>query len=527
MKTEKYFKYKNLEDCLLHASDKMNDFAKQVEALDEWSMYKEEMAVGIYASCLLFVNGWNEDLRQKIKEERARSLASNFGGLYTSCLYPTTILPPKAEYEDILWANELMHILHVNNPKLREEAIKFSVDIIDSIKYKFESDYQTEFYFPNYDKHITGKSAFPEEIKSEVEKIVKNYADLAVEYHVTWYFSHYDCGLDYMYTEDETPYLKIKSLNRDSIDGCIESLSKLKWAEPLSLEEKTKEKESIYSDKIYTITKKANIPWVCAEGFLSKDNDKQELIEILKDINFFEDKILKKYNDYVIDELSGDESRRNEVFRLILGDEMANKYNFGNKSNEDLKPFDTLVKHTIDNYNNDLLENLSNVDTKVKLGKIIDKVNNYNLLSEDSLSNLYNKAIEVDDKESYRKIYNSYTGLYINNSSLNYIFKEKLSLDTSQIFELGKTFSEINNSRYDENEKQILKKLSKDLLEMPNVNQSTEFNNSGEKYLREAIVNHMDINKVNDMVNEMIEKPNDLEKIYKEKNRKYTISVEY
>ena len=194
-----------MEECYNYAPDSLVDFAIEAEdaAHDEYSVDIDE----VYAAGLLFCSPeWGRELKEK----------------YIDCfsIYEFETLPVHPEKEDIEWMNNVLHILHEMRKgeyNLRKDAIAWLCE---------HSSGEETNVFIKYDKHITGKSAFPEELKTAIEKIADKYDDISLSYKVTWIYSHLDMGEDYAYDRDECPYITIHGMNSSSIELFIKEIKK-------------------------------------------------------------------------------------------------------------------------------------------------------------------------------------------------------------------------------------------------------------------------------------------------------------
>jgi hypothetical protein len=175
------------------------------------------------------------------------------------------------------------------------------------------------------------------------------------------------------------------------------------------------------------------------------------------------------------------------------------------------------------------------------------------MLENETVDKVFDKCIELGDKDSYKKLFamidkaypifeeikegkevvQKVKTRYINNSALNYIFKEKESLNFKQIEEIGKTFASINNSTYySKDEKVELKAIACKLIHLPVFylnGKPKGFDNQKETLLRRAINFGMKFENIKSMAERFENIDYDVENPYKifknELNKKNEIEL--
>lgn len=300
----------------------------------------------------------------------------------------------------------------------------------------------------------------------------------------------------------------------------------LRDEEPIELNA-LQEKKLNFGRKAQSLAARAHIPWEVAKEFIDGTETKAILKEKASDIELMAQMIISTYDKDLAHEIYDcGEKRQKKATIEIIGDKMYEKY--GEATTK-------LIKAKVDSFNSSFVYNLSQVEDKNGLQEVLSNVPNQALISDEAIKIAFEVCIDMNDKDSYKKLFHDLTGTYVNNSALNYIFKEEVKdLSIEQILEFGKTMSAINNSNYSNEEKNKLKDMACDLLRDPQryeINFETKtktpigFDTRKEDLLRRAIDRGIDFDRIEDMVERFEDvRGKDAYKIYKEEsNKKYDI----
>ena len=112
--------------------------------------------------------------------------------------------------------NDILHMIHIENPEAREYAIDALAQFNDSTdEYTFESI-------------NTLQGVFPEELCEKVHASLDCISDdVSFILTTTWMYCHHDCGINYRYQENEHPVVKLNSLSQEGLELALWRLEQI------------------------------------------------------------------------------------------------------------------------------------------------------------------------------------------------------------------------------------------------------------------------------------------------------------
>lgn len=200
--------YKTLEECYEHSSDELCELIKCIKDILEYDEdeYIEECYAILYLALI----------------DRRLNYESSDDYWCWENEYINTKFHLPLSTEDKLIINNVMHVLHTQYTNLRDNIKVYLAE---------HKQYFNEIIaYPSYKGCVlTGKSTVPDEWQDEIRRVCADL-DVAITYiGTTWYYSHLDCGDDFIYDIPENIEVYIYGDNIKELELAKDRIEKLEF----------------------------------------------------------------------------------------------------------------------------------------------------------------------------------------------------------------------------------------------------------------------------------------------------------
>lgn len=244
--------YKDFDEIELNCPDSIYGAIKymkeEYDYMDPEDSYDKERAIDMYISTMGYMElGSLYDKSEMLEKQR-----SSFGLSKGDSLLTKELPKEYDRQQEAMCLSSALHLVHQKFPEAHEQAI----DCLSYLKHDLahekglDIDRDEDYVYFNVPEHITGKDAFPDYLDKLIEEKLDGIRDdLYIEKNVTWTNSHLDNGYDYDYSEDESPYVIIRSFNPQSLDMAVNRLENITDKEILDKKEEIERQQKEEYDR--------------------------------------------------------------------------------------------------------------------------------------------------------------------------------------------------------------------------------------------------------------------------------------
>lgn len=134
-------------------------------------------------------------------------------------------LPKEYDKEYFEALNSILHIEHLKNPSLRNDAINKIGNFKNACEL-YNGEFSDTLYI-NPNEFLTGKDDVPKYIEKEIMEVLRPYIeDLGVNMHTSWIYSHIDMGSDYDYSIGEGIDVELNSSRAETLRLAVNAIQK-------------------------------------------------------------------------------------------------------------------------------------------------------------------------------------------------------------------------------------------------------------------------------------------------------------